>query len=139
MEYDTTNVRQWTYGKSSDLTQEEVYALREEQRAAEELGVDWRDRGPVDAPYWRGQAYRHGHYGGSKGYRNRGGKWREYYAELNRQGRLMPSEQGAKRVAEGTATDLIQFIRDTNEKAKGIGKGKSDGGSAGKSDKGAAR
>ena len=132
LEYDTTHVRPMTHGKSSNLTGEELAQLREERQAAAELGVDWRDRGPTDAPFWRGQSYRQGHCGGSKGYRNRGGKWREYYAELNRKGCLMPSKGGAKRVGEGEATAAVKEISEKNAHRKGLHKGKGEGDSAGK-------
>ena len=112
-----------TRGRRDNVTEEEIEALREEQHAAREHNVDWRDRGPNDAPFWRGQAYRQGHYGGSKGYRNRGGKWRDYYAKLNAEGRLQPGKGGAKVVPPNKATAEVAAIVKENRARKGQGKG----------------
>ena len=73
-------------GRSTDLTQEELGALRHEQQVAERCGMTWAERGPAEGQVstWRGQAWR-----ANKGrYANRGGINREYYKDLARRGLL---------------------------------------------------
>ena len=96
-------VRPTTKGRSFDLTQEERLDLRTEQIESQLEHVPWPQRGPTedDVNYWRGQPWRHGHMGGKKGYRKRGGKFAEHYSKLAREGRLMPTTHGAVVVGKG--------------------------------------
>ena len=76
------------------MTTEELQIFRQDQRQAEHCGVPWQERGPAEVDghrpqHWRGQVFRPGSDGGTQRYGNRGGKWREYYAELARSGRLV--------------------------------------------------
>ena len=97
-------VRPNTRGRSSNLTEEELAGLRHERASAELADMSWEERGP-DGPgrpeHWRGQKLRHGKEGGKVRYSNRGGKHREKYAELARQGKLKPT-QGGKGKAKST-------------------------------------
>ena len=56
---------------------EEFHDLRGEQAAAQEMGLEWRDRGPPPemAQEWRGQKWREG----SHRWANNGGRNREWY------------------------------------------------------------
>ena len=82
----TWAVRPGKRGRSTDLTPEELAALRHEQEVAERCGMTWAERGPAEGQVstWRGQAWREG----SGRYANRGGKHREYYRDLARRGLL---------------------------------------------------
>ena len=51
-------------------------------------------------PYWRGQPFRTGAYGGKMRFAKRGGQNKEYYARLNRAGLLKPTAKGAVRVTK---------------------------------------
>ena len=109
-------VRPDARSRSHNLTKEELARLALEQTIAREAGLKWQDRGPQhgvpnwspgDPPVvknWRGNPWREGKYGGKVRYARRGGKRREYYAELNRLGFLKPTRHGAVRVNETQAT-----------------------------------
>ena len=116
-----------TRGRSRGLSEEERQTLKEEERVAQRCGVPWQDRGPAgEAPYWRGQGWRCGRDGGKERYANRGGKHREYYAELARSGRLVVKH-----------TDPWKGISIVPGQGKPSEKGKSEKGkSKGKSEKG---
>ncbi len=78
---------------SHDLSAEELAILKEEQALSALCGMEWQERGPLpqhDGPpgHWRGQAYRAGWNGGKPRYGNRGGRNKELYKELARQGRV---------------------------------------------------
>ena len=49
-------------------------------------------------PFWRGQPFRNGNYGGKKRFAKRGGKNQEYYSKLNKLGYLQPTAKGAVRL-----------------------------------------
>ena len=106
-----------TRGRSSGLTEAEQYNLKEEERCARLCGVPWSERGPTagEAPYWRGQGWRSGRDGGKVRYATRGGKHREYYAELAKAGRLV--------VKHTDPWKGISIVPGTGE-PKGKGKGK---------------
>ena len=97
-------------GRSSNLTEEELAGLRHERASAELANMSWEERGP-DGPnrpeHWRGQKLRQGKEGGKVRYSNRGGKHREMYAELARQGKLKPTKGGkgkSKSTKDGKGT-----------------------------------
>ena len=55
--------------------------------------MSWRNRGPKPPAdggpqFWRGQSFRQGHNGGQQRWANRGGRYREYYAQLAREGKI---------------------------------------------------
>ena len=86
-------VRPTAKKRSRDLHYMEVRRLRTEQGLAYHTGQRWDERGPVPnqaTPFWRGQKLRQGACGGKVRYANRGGKNRELYAALARNGRLKP-------------------------------------------------
>ena len=96
-----------TRGRSSNLTADELEALRQEQRVAELCGMKWEERGPdgPDRPkHWRGQALRKGVDGGKVRYANRGGKNKELYQKLAREGKFAKG-QGKKNAGKGKATN----------------------------------
>ena len=120
-------VRPTTKGRSTDLTKEELSALRTEQIDSLIDDVPWSERGPTDddVDNWRGQPWRHGHMGGKSGYRKRAGKFAEHYAKLAREGRLMPTRHGAVVVGKGKASETKRGMHERNKTAKGSkGKGK---------------
>ena len=61
-----------TRGRSSNLTESELAALRYEELMARTGNVRWQDRGPAnvgsseDAAHWRGQPWREGENGGTQ-------------------------------------------------------------------------
>ena len=114
-------VRPTTTGRSTDLTKEELSALRTEQIDSLIDDVPWSERGPTDAEVnnWRGQPWRQGHMGGKSGYRKRAGKFAEHYAKLAREGRLKPTRHGAVKVGKGEAHAAIREMREHTNAAKG--------------------
>ena len=112
-EHQPWSVRASHRGKSTDLSPEELNAVRAEQRSAEMCGMKWHERGPRGdgrPECWRGQTLRKGADGGKVRYANRGGKNKEYYAQLARNGKLV-------KIAPGKTVNL-----ETKGKAKGKGK-----------------
>ena len=110
-------------GKSTDLTEAERKRLRHESDASKKANIPWEERGPAQdweamaaakeeakasgapmpsnratVPFWRGQPFRNGHYGGKMRYAKRGGKNQEYYSKLNKAGLLQPTAKGAVRL-----------------------------------------
>ena len=63
-----------------EVSEEELLDLRAEQKAAEEMGLRWQDRGPppdlVQGDTWRGQRYRPG----TGKWANRGGENKQWYS-----------------------------------------------------------
>ena len=94
-------------GRSKGLSRDELSILRTEQVDAVLAETPWRERGPEDAEFWRGQRWRKGYFGGQKRYAKRGGTRREHFANLAAAGYLMPTEHGAVRVGKGQATETI--------------------------------
>ena len=97
-------VRPDAVGKSTDLTEEERAALRTEAEFARLSNTKWQDRGPVqtytedgqpEVKNWRGQTWRTGSQGGAQRFSNRGGRYRDYYKDLNKRGLLKPTPKGA--------------------------------------------
>jgi len=94
-------IRPNTLGRSVNLSVEELAELRQEELAARGAELGWEERGPprtgssIDVSHWRGQEYRTGKNGGQPRYANRGGRHREYYANLARQG-VVGGSKGAK-------------------------------------------
>ena len=97
--------------KSTDLTEMEQSRLKTEEIAARNAGMTWKDRGPVEkndvtdektpvVPFWRGNPWRSGDYGGKKRFAKRGGHYKEYYSKLNKQGLLIPGRHGARRITK---------------------------------------
>ena len=83
--------------------------------------MPWQDRGPPEVDghrpaHWRGQVLREGRDGGLQRYANRGGRWREYYAEPFRSGTLVVKH-----------TDPWKGISKGKDKSKGQSKGKRKG------------
>ena len=111
-------VRKKQRGRATDLSGEELRRLRSEQAAAATANLPWEERGPSQdyseyvtgasgsssssagpsVPFWRGNPWREGAYGGKKRFAKRGGQHQEYYARLNRAGMLKPTSSGAVRV-----------------------------------------
>ena len=96
-------VRPEAKGRSTDLSPEELDRLRSEKAAS--AGIRWQDRGPAQSydktgkpthDNWRGQAWREGSQGGKQRYAKRGGKYAEYYKDLNKRGMLQPGPDGAR-------------------------------------------
>ena len=89
-------VRPWHQGRCTDLDPLELLRLRHEEAAARAGGVPWQERGPYVEPgkgggvFWRGQRHRPGLYGGKVRFANRGGKNKEKYQKLAREGKLKP-------------------------------------------------
>ena len=82
-----------TRGGSGNLSTEELQILRGEEQQARDCEVPWQERGPPEVDghrpaHWRGQVLREGRDGGLQRYANRGGRWREHYAEPFRSGTL---------------------------------------------------
>ena len=121
-------------GRSEKITREQLRELRAEQFDAEENAVPWAERGPrgEDAPeFWRGQTLRPGLFGGKMRYANRGGRHREYYAELAKQGRLVPGRKGSCVGKAGEAYAAMDAAKAEKGKGRGKGKSKGDGGKRG--------
>ena len=110
-----------TCGRSRNLSTEELQILRREEQLARACEVPWQDRGPPEVDghrpaHWRGQVLREGRDGGLQRYANRGGRWREYYAEPFRSGTLVVKH-----------TDPWKGISKGKDKSKGQSKGKRKG------------
>lgn len=118
-------IRPTKRGRSSDLSAEELGALRAEEHLAHAGGVPWDERGPaVDLSpptHWRGQALRTGVNGGKVRYANRGGRFREWYAELYANARKGKNKGKGKE--KGKSKD--ENKGKGKEKGKEKGKGKS--------------
>ena len=73
-------VRPLTKGRSR-LTEEERRRLEIERIDSRLRGKRWQERGPRDAgvPYWRGQKFRTGEYGGQRRFSTRGGTSKEFF------------------------------------------------------------
>ena len=96
-------VRPTTVGKSRDLTPGEVERLRTEQHLSCTADVPWQERGPVPGygvEAWRGQPLRWGLNGGKVRYAKRGGKHREWYRDLAKQG-VLPSQSSGSGKGKG--------------------------------------
>ena len=146
-----------THGRSYGLNEEEVGALRSEQASAELAGMQWHQRGPLvpggveEGPtFWRGQVFRQGRDGGPPRWANRGGRYREYYADLARQGRniggpqrghtprgQLPQHGGSNSSTTGKGKDKGKGA--ANDKGKGKDKGKGAANAKGKGPKGVIR
>ncbi len=75
--------------------------MRHEQALAEYGKLKWQRRGPVSPAEggprnWRGQSWREGSGGGTPRWGNRGGRNKEYYAQLAREGKLGKKEEEKK-------------------------------------------
>ena len=103
-------VRPLSHGRSTDLTPDERKRLNMEARVAKKAGIPWSERGPEPGQdgerpqFWRGQKFRTGKFGGKTGYKNRGGKWRKYYDDLNKAGGLIPTPKGAVRASASSSS-----------------------------------
>ncbi len=76
-----------TLGRSKNLTSSEVDRLWREQAFAKQCGVPWAERGPVGPDeggpkFWRGQPFQ----ANTRKWAKRGGRNKEYYARLAKQG-----------------------------------------------------
>ena len=110
-----------TCGRSRNLNMEELQILRDEEQKARTGQVPWQERGPREVDgcrpaHWRGQVLQEGRDGGVPRYANRGGRWREYYAEPFRSGTLVVKH-----------TDPWKGISKGKDKSKGQSKGKRKG------------
>ena len=81
--------------RAADLSPEELGALRMERELADKAGLTWQERGPPGPnqggpDVWRGQKWRKE----SGRFANRGGKYRELYAQLARSGALTAKGKG---------------------------------------------
>lgn len=122
-------VRGATRGRSSNLSADELERLRMEQRAAEASGMSWQERGPAGSnrpSCWRGQSLRKGADGGQVRYANRGGRNKEYYAQMAREGRLVKTGVGKTRVDKGKGKG--KNAKAGSDKGQGKGDGKRDKG-----------
>jgi hypothetical protein len=118
--------------------------LQAEEEAARRLGIPWQERGPPGPDsggpdYWRGQTYRTGSAGGQARWGNRGGRHREYYAELARIGYVGNVDKG-KGKSGGKGKEQSKSKGKGKNKSEGKsgdfkGKGKGDGKSKGSSSK----
>ncbi len=117
-------VRPTTIGRSYDLTPEELENLRTEERLARDCNVPWQERGP-DPGWgilaWRGQPLRLGKNGGQVRYAKRGGKNKEVYRELARQGLLRPTPGAA------SSAEHWHLSKGKGDSKAALGKGKGDG------------
>ena len=134
-------VRPLQRGRAYDLEPNEVAALRAEQTDAVVNNVPWRQRGPdTDAPdappNWRGQPHRRGMFGGQVRYAKRGGKHKEYYAQLHRERRLVPGPGGAIVGQPGASEAIIREMWQWDTPASRTPKGKGKGGGKGDESKG---
>ena len=73
-------------GKRRDLTDEELWWMRQKQGEAKRAGLKNWERGPPPSGerggFGRGQAWCSGAEGGRRRYRNRGGGSRDYYGKM---------------------------------------------------------
>ena len=81
------------HGRRRNLSQAELVVLKAEENVARAYGLSWDERGPSppkdgETRFWRGQRYRHGVNGGKPRWSNRGGRHREYYAQLAKEGKV---------------------------------------------------
>ena len=116
-----------TRGRSYGLTQEEVDVHRNERQSAEDAGMGWSERGPPPTweggpQHWRGQTYRNGLNGGTQRWANRGGKHREYYANLARQGRI-GNIKGKGKGKDTDGSNMHGGSSSSSSYGKGDGKG----------------
>ena len=98
-----------TLGRSSGLTMEAVAILKEEEALARKCYIPWQERGPPGPEeggprFWRGQQWREGKNGGQQRFSNRGGKYKEYYANLARIGMVGGKGKAAGK-SKGTGKD----------------------------------
>ena len=103
-------VRPQSSGRSSNLTQKELKALRVEETLSRIAGKSWQERGPRgdnEVKYWRGQKWRPGSQGGASRFGNRGGRWKEYYASLAKSGQLKSTPGGSKVKNKGENTSKV--------------------------------
>jgi hypothetical protein len=118
-DYHLWSVRPGHWGRSTDIDWHDQRRLKNEQEVAENCHMRWQDRGPrpkagAERPgFWRGQAWRPG----TERWSNRGGRHKEYYQWMARNGGL----KGGKSSSSG----------DGNEGGKSSGSG--DGYKGGKS------
>ena len=139
-------VRPMSIGRSSDLTPDELQTLRTEERLARAGNVPWQERGPDPGwgiAAWRGQPVRLGRNGGQVRYAKRGGRNKEVYRELARQGRLTPTPGGTRsehlHLSKGKGDGKAAFGKDRGDGKTSKGKkgeGKKGGQSSGSKGKG---
>ena len=121
-------VRPTTVGRSRDLTPGEVERLRTEQHLSCTADVPWQERGPVPGygvEAWRGQPLRWGLNGGKVRYAKRGGKHREWYRDLAKQG-VLPSQSSGSGKGKGKGSGH------SSSSGKGMGKQGGHSSSSGK-------
>jgi len=128
-------VRPKKKGRSTQLTEDELAALRAESELAKSSGMRWQERGPISdksVQYWRGQKRREGSEGGRVRFGTRGGRWQDYYKKLARSGKLQKTSGGTSSAQNHHWEDEVVKGGDRG-KGKGAVEGKHKGKGKGKS------